>query len=53
MSNTEDAQTEFYTVDDEKQNGSLGDDANIITACNYRVNKFMNIHRPVHQEGLI
>lgn len=53
MSNTEDAQMEFYTVDDEKQNGSLGDDANIITACNYRVNKFMNIHRPVHQEGLI
>ena len=44
---------EFYTVDDEKQNGTLADDANIITGCNYRANKFMNIHRPVHQGALI
>lgn len=44
---------DFYTVDNEKQNGTFGDDANTVLDCNYKANKFIKIHRPAHQKGLI
>lgn len=44
---------DFYITDDEKQNGTLGDDANIVLDCNYKANKFIKIHRPIHHKGLI